>query len=57
VAAELLHLALSDPELHQELARRAVARVDAYDPARAAAALRGAIEKVEASLSSPPSTE
>jgi glycosyltransferase involved in cell wall biosynthesis len=45
VAAELVHLALTDEELRAELARRGVERVAAYEPEAAAGRLRGAIER------------
>jgi glycosyltransferase involved in cell wall biosynthesis len=50
VAAELLNLALSDSPLRDELARRGAARVAAYAPEPAAAALRTALERVAAPL-------
>jgi glycosyltransferase involved in cell wall biosynthesis len=46
VIAELLALAVGDGELRAELARRGEARVEHYAPARAATALRAALERL-----------
>ncbi len=43
VIAELLHLAVSDPELRAELIRRGHARLDAFTPERIAPRLRAAV--------------
>jgi glycosyltransferase involved in cell wall biosynthesis len=44
VVAELLHLAIGDPELRAELGRRGRARLSEYEPAAIAARLRTAVE-------------
>lgn len=44
VAAELVHLAVSDAELRAELQRRGRARVEAFAPAPTAAKLKAAVE-------------
>jgi glycosyltransferase involved in cell wall biosynthesis len=46
VIAELIALAVGDGELRAELARRGEARVEHYAPARAATALRSALERL-----------
>lgn len=46
VAAELVHLAVSDAELRESLRERGRARLDAYAIDRSAATLRAAVERV-----------
>ena len=46
VVAELLALAIADGELRAELARRGRARLEHHSPARAATALRAALESL-----------
>jgi hypothetical protein len=48
VVAELLHLAVSEPDLALELRRRGEARLDAFGLGATADRLRAALERTEA---------